>query len=155
MNDDFFDMKPKGNNPNGDILRPDVIEVPNGGKIVPKNGGQVQPIDKKGEIVKALTDKENFGRILDIVGQIVQIKTIKVQTEAQVALLEQERKKLQEDTDSYVRTMREDTNGKLDKAKVIENMMLDFYKYSDGKLSGEQFQAVICKIIDDLFNRNN
>ena len=65
MNDDFFKMTPKKTNE--EVLKPDVIEMPDGGKMTPHKEGQVQPVNAKGEIVKALTDKDNINRILILV----------------------------------------------------------------------------------------
>ncbi len=155
MNDDFFQMKPKSIQSNENVLKPDVIEIPDGGKMTPLKGGQVQPVDAKGEIVKALTDKDNINRILNIVSEIVSIKKLKELTKSQVTLLEQKRKDLQEETDAYVRKLRESTNGQIEKAKVIERMMSDFYQKNDGKLSSDGFQAIICKVIDNVFTKDS
>lgn len=155
MNDDFFKMTPKKTQSNDEVLKPDAIEMPDGGKMTPHKGGQVQPVNAKGEIVRALTDKDNINRILNIVGEMVSIQKIKELTKSQVTLLEQQRKTLQEETDAYVRKLRESTNGRIEKAKVIERMMSDFYQNSDGKLSSDAFQAIISKVIDNVFKDSN
>ena len=155
MNDDFFKMTPKKTHSNDEVLKPDAIEMPGWGKITPYKGGQVQPVNAKEEIVRALTDKDNINRILNIVDEIVSIQKTKELTKAQVTLLEQRRKTLQEETDAYVRKLRESTNGQIEKAKSIERLMSEFYQKSDGKLSSADFKAIIDKVIDNVFKDSN
>lgn len=148
MNDDFFKMDKKDNDK---PLSPDEILKPDGTIVTKQGTVPAKSTSPKEKMVEALTDKENFGKILDIAGQIVEIQKIKTNTRAQVALLEQHRKNLQEETDGYVRRMREETNSTIAKARVIENMMKDFYKENNGSMTGQEFQSVILTFIDKLF----
>ena len=148
MNDDFFKMDKKGNDK---PLSPDEILKPDGTIVTQQGSAPAKSTSPKKKMVGALTDKENFGKIIDIAGQIVEIQKIKANTQVQVTLLEQHRKNLQEETDGYVRRMREETNSTIAKARVIENMMKDFYKENNGSLTGQEFLSVILKVIDNLF----
>ena len=91
----------------------------------------------------------NFENILNLAGSIVEIKKMKVASEAYLKKMAEDRKRIVDEAQAYVLKKRADTNSVVDKMNVIRSMMQDFYAHSQGNLSGDDF----CKIITEVVNQ--
>lgn len=91
----------------------------------------------------------NFENILNLAGSIVEIKKMKVASEACLKKMAEDRKRIIDEAQAYVLKKRADTNSVVDRMNVIRSMMQDFYAHSQGNLSGDDF----CKIITEVVNQ--
>ena len=91
----------------------------------------------------------NFENILNLAGSIVEIKKMKVASEAYLKKMAEDRKRIVDEAQAYVLKKRADTNSVVDRMNVIRSMMQDFYAHSQGNLSGDDF----CKIITEVVNQ--
>lgn len=95
------------------------------------------------------TQSDNFENILNLAGSIVEIRKMKVASEAYLKKMEEDRKRIVDEAQAYAMKKRADTNSVVDRMNVIRSMMQDFYAHSKGNLSGEDF----CKIITEVVNQ--
>ena len=102
----------------------------------------------KGQLIQAAAD--NFGGILKIAGQMVEIKKMNDNADNQVAELEKKREILVTETENYVKRIEADTNQTLSKAEIFRSMLNDFYKNNNGALSGEEFSGIMKDIIAQI-----
>lgn len=91
----------------------------------------------------------NFENILKLAGSIVEIKKMKVASEACLKKMAEDRKRIMDEAQAYAIKKRADTNSVVDRMNVIRSMMQDFYVHSQGNLSGDDF----CKIITEVVNQ--
>ena len=112
------------------------------------------PIEKKerhnkdngNPVLNAVAD--NFGQIIDLAYDLVEIEKVKVQSAAIVANMEATRKQLIAETDAYVSRKNADTNAIVSKMVVVREMMKDFYQYDGGKnLSSDDFSKIIMETL--------
>ena len=82
---------------------------------------------------------DNFGNILNLANDIVEIKKMSVQSEAIIAKMKEERAILLADTTSIV-----------EKMKVIQAMMKDFYQFNNSNMTSEDFSKVITEIVTQM-----
>lgn len=98
-------------------------------------------------ISKSVSD--NFTEILNLAGKVIELKQMKVQSDAVLAQMEAERQRLIAETDAYCRRKESDNArylGKLDKIRLI---MADYNKCGkDAPLSEEAFCSIITQIIN-------
>ena len=86
---------------------------------------------------------DNFESIINLAGSIVEIKKMKVASDACLAKMAEDRKRIAEEAQAYAVRKRADTSSVVDRMNVIRMMMQDFYAHNSGNLSGDDF----CKII--------
>ena len=91
----------------------------------------------------------NFENILNLAGSIVEIRKMKVASEACLAKMAEDRKRIIDEAQAYAVKKRADTSSVVDRMNVIRSMMQDFYAHSQGNLSGDDF----CKIITEVVNQ--
>lgn len=91
----------------------------------------------------------NFENILNLAGSIVEIQKMKVASEACLAKMAEDRKRILDEAQAYAVKKRADTSSVVDRMNVIRSMMEDFYAHSQGNLSGDDF----CKIITEVVNQ--
>ena len=128
----------------------DVVE--NGGRMSERKEGklpekQVNIPSKGDKAMDMLSD--NFGNILNLVSNIVEIQKMKYASEACLEKMREDRKRLETEAQAYALKMGADTAAVVERMNVIREMMNDFYKHSKGNLSGEDF----CKIITEVVNQ--
>ena len=74
---------------------------------------------------------------------------MKVASEACLAKMAEDRKRLIDEAQAYAIMKRADTSSVVDRMNVIRSMMQDFYAHNRGNLSGDDF----CKIITEVVNQ--
>ena len=128
----------------------DVVKGTRSNEVGTKIGEIVGGLDdnSKGELVHAAA--ENFGEIVKIAGQIVDIKKIYAESDKQVAEIEAKNGVLVTETENYVRRIEADTNQTISKAEVFRSMLNDFYKNNNGSLTGEEFAGIMKDIIAQI-----
>lgn len=92
---------------------------------------------------------DNFENILNLAIDIVEIKKMKVASDACLAKMAEDRKRILDEAHAYAEKKRADTSSVVERMKVIQDMMKDFYAHSQGNLSGDDF----CKIITEVVNQ--
>ena len=98
---------------------------------------------------------ENFGKILELAGSIVEIKKMKVASDAILRKMEEDRKMLLAEAEAYVEKKNADTRSIVDRMNVIRQMMQDFYNQSNVNISGEEFRQTITCILDHFERTEN
>lgn len=91
----------------------------------------------------------NFDSILNLAGSIVEIQKMKIASDACLAKMAEDRKRILDEAQAYAIRKKADTSSVVDRMNVIRSMMQDFYAYSQGNLSGDDF----CKIITEVVNQ--
>ena len=98
---------------------------------------------------------QNFGKILDLAGGLLEIKKMKVASEAVLAKMEADRKQLLAEAEAYVEKKNADTKSVVDRMNVIRLMMQDFYQQSNQQITSEDFREIITSIVDQMGRMNN
>ncbi len=94
---------------------------------------------------------DNFENILNLAGSIVEVKKMKVASDACLAKMAEDRKMLMAEAEAYAIRKRADTSAIIDRMNVIRSMMQDFYAHSSGStLSGDEFRKIISDIVNTL-----
>ena len=102
---------------------------------------------KVGKVVEMVSN--HFENILNLAGNILEIQKMKVASEACLAKIAEDRKRLIDEAQAYAIMKRADTSSVVDRMNVIRSMMQDFYAHNRGNLSGDDF----CKIITEVVNQ--
>ena len=98
---------------------------------------------------------QNFGKILDLAGDLVEIKKMKVASDAVLAKMEEDRKQLLAEAEAYVIKKNADTKSVIDKMNIIRLMMQDFYQQNNQKINGDDFRHIITSIVDQMGRIDN
>jgi len=94
---------------------------------------------------------DNFGQILDLASNIVEIEKMKVQSEAVLKQMEESRKNLIAEAEAYATKKNADTDSVIQKMQMVRDMMRDFYQYNNNaNLSGEDFSRIISSIVSEM-----
>lgn len=93
---------------------------------------------------------DNFGNILELAGDIVEIQKMKTQSNAVLEKMREDRKTLVSEAEAYAKKKNADTNSVVEKMKVIQEMMRDFYQQNNSSMSGEDFSKVISEIVTQM-----
>lgn len=131
------------------------FEIKESGSRMPATTTQTTPstvqntnVQTKGEKAMDMLSN-NFENILNLAGSIVEIQKMKVASEACLAKMAEDRKRILDEAQAYAVKKRADTSSVVDRMNVIRSMMEDFYAHSQGNLSGDDF----CKIITEVVNQ--
>jgi histidinol dehydrogenase len=131
------------------------FEIKESGSRMPATTTQTTPstvqntnVQTKGEKAMDMLSN-NFENILNLAGSIVEIQKMKVASEACLAKMAEDRKRILDEAQAYAVKKRADTSSVVDRMNVIRSMMQDFYAHSNGNLSGDDF----CKIITEVVNQ--
>lgn len=96
---------------------------------------------------------ENFGQILELASDILEIEKMKVQSDAVLRQMEESRKNLLAEAEAYATKKNADTNGVVQKMQTVREMMRDFYQYNNNsKLTSEDFSRIISSIVSEMGN---
>ena len=131
------------------------FEIKESGSRMPSTTTQTTPstVQNTKELTKGEKAMDmlsnNFENILNLAGNIVEIRKMKVASEACLAKMAEDRKRIIDEAQAYAVKKRADTSSVVDKMNVIRSMMQDFYAHSQGNLSGDDF----CKIITEVVNQ--
>ena len=93
---------------------------------------------------------DNFGNILNLANDIVEIKKMSVQSEAIIAKMKEERAILLAEAEAYAKRKNADTTSIVEKMKVIQAMMKDFYQFNNSNMTSEDFSKVITVLLSKL-----
>lgn len=94
---------------------------------------------------------DNFGQILDLASNIVEIEKMKVQSEAVLKQMEESRKNLLTEAEAYAIKKNAHTDSVIQKMQMVRDMMRDFYQYNNNaNLSGEDFSRIISSIVSEI-----
>lgn len=119
--------------------------------LSPKNQPKTPESSGKGIDKLASAAADSFPKILMIAESIVEMKKIQVQSDAVIKQMEEQRKNLIAETESYVMRKNADTNDVVEKMKIVRDMMNDFYKNSgNSNISGEDFRIIISEIVTNM-----
>lgn len=108
----------------------------------------IELASQNSKVADALAD--NMGSIIEIARDIIDIQKMKVQSEAVLAKMEQDRKMLLAEADAYVMKKTVDTKSVVDRMKIIQELLRDFYSYNQKSatgLSGEEFTKIISDVL--------
>ena len=111
----------------------------------------ILPTQQNNRLVDALAD--NLGSIIDIAKEIVDIQKMKVQSEAVLAKMAEDRKMLLAEAEVYVMKKNVDTKSTVDRMKVIQDLLRDFYLYNQKSttgLSGAEFTKIITDVLANM-----
>lgn len=131
------------------------FEIKESGSRMPSTTTQTTPstVQNTKELTKGEKAMDmlsnNFENILNLAGSIVEIQKMKVASEACLAKMAEDRKRILDEAQAYAVKKRADTSSVVDRMNVIRSMMEDFYAHSQGNLSGDDF----CKIITEVVNQ--
>lgn len=93
---------------------------------------------------------DNFENILNLASSIVEVKKMKVASDACLAKMAEDRKMILAEAEAYATRIRADTSSIIARMNVIRAMMQDFYAHSSGSLSGDEFHRIISEIVNTL-----
>ena len=98
----------------------------------------------------ANTVADNMGNIINLASDIVEIQKMKVQSDAILEKMKEDRKALMAEAEAYVMKKRVDTSSVIEQMRVIQDMMREFYQYNNSNMSGEDFSKIISDIITQM-----
>lgn len=122
-------------------------------EIVPtRRGDMMDQIPDRSPGCDQLTEAvaNHFGQILDIAASVVEIQKMQVQADACVRMLQEQRQTLEKEAEAYVKRLNAETHSTVSKAEVIRNMMSDYYRFGQNRLSGEEFSKIISDVLDHM-----
>lgn len=103
---------------------------------------------RESKIEDAIAD--NFGQILNLASNIVEIEKMKVQSDVVIKQMEESRKTLIAEASAYAMKKNADTNQVVGKLQAIRDMMRDFYQYNNTNMTGAEFSRVISDLINNM-----
>ena len=98
---------------------------------------------------------QNFDKILDLAGSIIEIEKMKAVSNAMLAQMEANRKQLLAEAEAYVDKKNADTKSIVERMNVIRLMMQDFYQQSNQQISSEDFRQIITSIVEQMGKMEN
>jgi hypothetical protein len=118
-------------------------------EVVESTRGMGKPhLSSTDKIIDAAAD--NFGAIIDLAKNIVDIQKMQIQSEAVLAKMAEDRKMLLATAEAYVMKKDADTKNVIDRMKMIQNLLRDFYVYNQNRetgLSGNEFSRIITELL--------
>lgn len=130
----------------------------NGLKVVESKRRSVSKLDDNTVIIQNnnASDKlintvaDNFGNILNLANDIVEIKKMSVQSEAIISKMKEDRANLIAEAEAYSKRKNADTTSVVEKMKVIQSMMKDYYQFNNSNMTSEDFSKVITEIVTQM-----
>lgn len=94
---------------------------------------------------------DNFDKILDLASDIVDIQKMKVQSDAVINQMREQRERLKEETNDYVNRVKAETDKTVSHMEIVSKMMQDYYNCGgNNKLPAEEFSKIIIQVINKL-----
>ena len=126
----------------------ELVNGTRGKGIGQKIGEFVEGLDdkSKGEIIHAAA--ENFGAIVNLAGQIADIRKVYAESDKQVAEINAKKELLIAETDQYIKKIEAETQRKLENTEKYRMMLNDFYTVNPGNLSSEAFVEIMKMVIE-------
>lgn len=100
------------------------------------------------KITDMLTD--NFVNILNLANDIIEMKKMKVQSDAIISKIREERENLLAEAEAYAKRKNADTSSIIEKMKIIQSMIRDFYQFNNSSMTSEDFSKVITEIVTQM-----
>lgn len=130
------------------------FEIVESGRRMPENSDVLIPTStdkntptKGDKAMDMLSD--NFDNILNLAGSIIEIKKMKVASEACLKKMAEDQERILAEAHAYAVMKRADTSSVVERMNLVRSMMLDFYAHNNGSISGDDF----CKIITEVVNQ--
>lgn len=120
---------------------------------VSKPGDNSTPVSSPQTLTQAAA--QNFGKILDLAGGLVEIQKMKVASEAVLAKMKADIELLRAEAEKYVDMMNASTRSAVDRMNVIRLMMQDYNQQSSPNITSEDFKDIITKTIEELGRMKN
>lgn len=95
---------------------------------------------------------DHFERILDIAATVADIQKMRVQADACIGMLREQRLMLEQETEAYVKKLDAETGATVNKVEAIRRMMHDYYCSGYTRLSGDEFSKIISDVLDHMGN---
>lgn len=92
----------------------------------------------------------NMGNIINLAQNMLELERMKVQSDAILEKMKQDRDTLIAEAEAYAKRKNADTNSVVERMRIIQDMMRDFYQYNNSSMSGEEFSKVISDIITQM-----
>lgn len=92
----------------------------------------------------------NMGSIINLAQNMLELERMKVQSDAILEKMKQDRETLIAEAEAYAKRKNADTNSVVERMRIIQDMMRDFYQYNNSSMSGEEFSKVISDIITQM-----
>ncbi len=93
---------------------------------------------------------DNFDKIVDLAADVVQIQKMKVQSEAVLKKMAEDRKALVAEAEAYALKRNADTKSVVDRMNIVRLMLRDFYDANSGNISSEDFRIIITETINQM-----
>ena len=109
---------------------------------------EVKPENKLQDVLN-----DNMGSMIEIAKDLVDIKKMKVQSDAILAKMAEDRKMLVAEAESYALRKSIDTKSVIDRMRMVQDLLRDFYSYNqknDSALSGEEFTKIISDVLNTM-----
>lgn len=118
------------------------------GDKVPQTNTSDKVVSSGEKMLNAVAD--NFGNILNLASNIVEIEKMKVQSDAVLAKMREDRAMLLAEAEAYATKKNADTNNIVEKMNIIRGMMNDFYQQSNAPITSEDFRAIITEVVNQM-----
>lgn len=103
----------------------------------------------KENMINAVAD--NFDNILKLASDLAEIRKKQVQSQADLAKMQEERKWLIDEAEAYAMKKNADTKSVIERMTVIRLMMNDFYlNASHSQITSEDFSKIITEIVNQM-----
>lgn len=93
---------------------------------------------------------DNLGNIINLANDLVEIQRMKVHSDAILEKMKEDRANLIAEAEVYAKRKNADTSSIVERMRVIQEMMKDFYQYNNSNMTGEEFSKVISDIITQM-----
>lgn len=97
--------------------------------------------ESKNEIVKAVCN--NFGDVVKLAEQVVEIKKMYAESDIRIAELEEKRATLREETNSYIDKMEAGTRRMVQRSEQVRTLLNDYYKNCGENINPEVVKELI------------
>jgi len=125
------------------------FEIIESGSNLPEQSQQTaQTAQQSNERTAMGVLSDNFDTILKLAGDVVEIKKMKVASDACLAKMEQDRKMLIDEAYAYAMKKKADTSSVVEPMNVICQMMQDFFAHNNGNLTGDEFREIITEVVN-------
>lgn len=113
-----------------------------------KDDNHIPARTNKDKLTDAVAD--NFGRILDIATDLANIKKMKVQSEAILKKMAEDRKMLVAEAEAYALKKNSDTKSVVERMNIVRMMLKDFYDANQAGVTSEDFRIIITEAINQM-----
>lgn len=128
----------------------EMVELPSSPKPLEVSSPKTPAGNFNGKIPTSKIVGDNFPKILELAGGILEIKKMKVASDALLAKMDKDRLALLAEAEVYAKKKNADTADIVARFTLVRDMMRDFYAANTGSMTSEDFQKVISSIIEQM-----